>query len=171
MRALAAVVRREWARERKKEKKRRERAEARKLLDSQEQSTATKSLEWKLLRRKYPGTLFRSLIIKKVHPDLRFRFRAKCAENGFTMSGKIRKLVVDFVAGKIDNNRLEDQMYGINPIKIFGKFPDEGTHTVTCCSVPRKIHLQYHKWCALRGTSMSWKTKQLKVAHLIGHID
>jgi hypothetical protein len=162
--------RRKELKDRKREEKRKQKEQSKKRLKQESQEIKGRSLEWRTLQEQYPETLFKFLIIKKVHPDLRFRFRAACAADGFSMSGKVRKLIADFVEGKIDNYDLENKMHGINPIKIFGEFPPGVKQTMTFCHIPRVIHLKYRKWCALRGISMSWKTKQLMVALIFGHL-
>lgn len=145
-----------------------------KRLDPLEKSTinrkSLKSLGSYSLKKYFPDEPCTSVLVRWVHPDLITRFRIKCYKHRYSMSGMLRRLLVDFVDYRFDWDRIKLRLKNTDPLKSFGKFPHNKTGKTFSIKIPHRKYVKLKKWCARREVSISWQTKRLMIAYILDYI-
>jgi hypothetical protein len=170
MRALSKAIRMEEIVDKRIKKRKQEVQTRRNEKAKAKRKHQAKSLEFGLLQKKYPDSKFVVLVVKDVHPDLKIRFQRKCKDEGFTMSGKSRRLALNVMSGKINDAEMQQALGGFDPVAGFGRFPRNACTMMTMSYFPEKVHNKFLAWCRVRGVRASWKMKQLMVAYIKGYV-
>ena len=87
------------------------------------------------------------------------------------MAGKIKRMMLDLVEEKIDENKIQSRIGDFNVAKGFGLIPRGTPDMLLVGNVPKSIYDRFQQWCTVRGVSISWKIKQLMFAYIKGYIE